>query len=395
MQTDPVQKSSAISLVGSGGGDDPFHVIAEAIPGIIWVCDAEGACTYVSRHWFEYTGVDLTAGTNVSFNFVHPDDQEAGKQIWQQALKSGQRFETQLRLRRHDGAFRWHRVRGVPDRNAGARVERWVGVAIDIEEVVQVQTETATRHADLSLAKEELERTVAERTRELQDVIEQLEAFAYSIAHDMRAPLRTMHQYAETVARDFAARVPDEVRIYLNKIMAASERLDSLIREVLVYTKVSQGRIEMQPMSLESLLSEILLMYPQLNPPQAELHARLPLHPVLGDETALTQAFSNLLTNAVKFVPKGRKPEVNVWTEKVGDKVRIYIKDNGIGIPAGDRDRIFKMFERLQPESKFEGSGIGLTIVRRAVERMGGKIGVDSTEGQGSTFWMELQKGDL
>lgn len=360
------------------------------------MCNSEGRFSYVSPRWAEYTGSDsLPRPGRAGLGFIHPDDVTAGKRVWQRASKSGQSFETQVRLRRHDGVFRWHQVRGVPERNGRNRVVRWVGACIDIEELVRVQNEAASKHANLSLAREELERTVAERTRELQEVVEQLEAFAYSIAHDMRAPLRSMHQYAETVARDFGPRVPSEARVYLNKIMAASERLDSLIREVLVYTKVSQGRLEMQPMSLERLLSEILLMHPQLNSPEAELSARLPLHPVIGDETALTQAFSNLLTNAVKFVPKTRKPIVNIWTEKRGDNVRICIKDNGIGIPPNDHGRIFKMFERLQPESKYEGSGIGLTIVRRAVERMGGKLGVESEEGQGSTFWIELKKGEL
>ena len=147
----------------------------------------------------------------------------------------------------------------------------------------------------------------------------------------------------------------------------------------------------MQPTNLERLLSETLVMNPQLNSPNVELSVRLPLHRVIGDATALMQVFSNLLTNAVKFVPADRKPIVKVWTEQRGDTVRVCVKDNGIGIPAKDRERIFKMFERLQPKWKYEGNGIGLTIVRRAVERMQGVLGVDSTEGQGSTFWVELK----
>ena len=249
--------------------------------------------------------------------------------------------------------------------------------------------------AELIRAKADLERTVARQSRELQEAVEQLESFAYSIAHDMRAPLRTMHQYAEIVARDFANQVPSEALSYLEKIMGAAEKLDSHIREVLVYTRVSQGRLEMQPISLDRILSEILLMAPHLNSPAVELTARLPLHPVIGDHTALTQGFSNLLANAVKFVPAERKPKIEVWTELRGENVRIYIKDNGIGIAANDQERIFKLFERLQPESTYEGSGIGLTIVRRAVERMNGKLGVESEEGKGSTFWIELRKGEL
>ena len=264
----------------------------------------------------------------------------------------------------------------------------------DLEKHNRTGRHTDTETAELIRAKTELEETVARRTEELQEAIEQLESFAYSIAHDMRAPLRTMHQYAEIVARDFAARVPDEVLSYLKKIMGAAEKLDTHIREVLIYTRVSQGRLEMQPINLESVLSEIL-MSPHLNSPTVEVSARLPLHPVVGDQTALTQGLLNLLSNAVKFVPGDRKSKINIWTELRGEDVRIYIKDNGIGIAAADHERIFKLFERLHPESGYQGTGIGLTIVRRAVERMNGKLGVESEEDQGSTFWIELKKGEL
>ncbi|MCI0744164.1 MAG: ATP-binding protein [Verrucomicrobia subdivision 3 bacterium] len=371
------------------GNGERFRVIAEAIPGMVWTCTPDGRCDYVSRRWPEYTGADFQeALSDGASSFVHADDMARVQEVWKRAVEAGRGDETQLRLRRRDGVYRWHLVRGVPECDAHGQITHWVGVAIDIEEL-------AATHATLTHAKEELERTVADRTHQLQEVVEQLEAFAYSIAHDMRAPLRTMHQYAQIVARDYAARVPDDVRIYLNKIMAAAERLDTLIREVLVYTKVSQGQLEMQPTNLERLLSEILIMHPQLNPPQAEVHARLPLHAVIADETALTQALSNLLTNAVKFVPSDRKAKCTIWTEQVGEQVRIYIQDNGIGIPTRDQKRIFKMFERLQPESKYEGTGIGLTIVRRAVERMDGNLGIESADGKGSKFWIELKIAEL
>jgi signal transduction histidine kinase len=141
-------------------------------------------------------------------------------------------------------------------------------------------------------------------------------------------------------------------------------------------------------------LSEVAIMLPQLNSSQVELHIHHPLHTVTGNETALIQVFSNLLANAVKFMPAGTTPKIEIWTEPQGDNVRIYIKDNGIGVPSEDREKIFQMFERLQPTSKYEGSGIGLTIVRRAVERMAGKIGVEPSDKPGTTFWLELKKGE-
>lgn len=388
------QKQNNAELSFAAGDSGFLGTIAAALPGIIWIFEPDGHVKFVSERWREFSGSDaLPESAQDGRSFIHPEDFASGEAGWRRSIEIGEAFEAEVRLRRPDGTYRWYTIRAVPERNAQNEIQQWVGVGVDIERQKQLAEDSAATHADLNRVNEKLEQTVAERTQQLQQVVEQLEAFAYSIAHDMRAPLRAMHQYAETVSRDFASKVPAEARVYLSKIMVASEKLDSLIREVLVYTRVSQGRIELRPMSLERLLSEVLMVHPQLNSPAVELHARLPLHAVIGDETALTQAFSNLLTNATKFVPNDRKPKVEIWTELKGEKVRICIKDNGIGIPAGDRDRVFKMFERLQPEERFEGSGIGLTIVRRAVERMGGKLGVESEEGVGSTFWMELANG--
>jgi signal transduction histidine kinase len=366
-----------------------LRVVGEVLDAMFWVGNPLGSCEFVNQKWFDYTGAD---GGGALFDLIHPEDLAVFKQGWQQAGESRQPYQTDLRLRRRDGVYHWHRVRCVSD---DPTLKRWLITLADMDEETRIFRASSQTKAGLARAKEELERTVGERTQQLQEAVEQLEAFAYSIAHDMRAPLRAMHQYAETVARDFGPQVPAEGRAYLNKIMAASEKLDLLIREVLVYTRVSQGRLDLKSLSLERLLSDTLLAYPQLTAPNVELHARLPLHSVIGDETALTQAISNLLTNAVKFVPGDRKPEITVWTTLAGDNVRISVQDNGIGIRREDRKRIFKMFEKLHPDSKVEGSGIGLTIARRAVERMGGKLGVDSTEGRGSTFWIELRKGDL
>ncbi len=202
-----------------------------------------------------------------------------------------------------------------------------------------------------------------------------------------------MHQYADILTNDFGSQVPEPAIAYLDKIKGAAEKLDSLIREVLVYTRVSQGSMHLKPVSLEQILSEVLAMHPQLHPPAVELNVATPLQSVIGDETALIQVFSNLLTNAVKFVDKDRKPKIEIWTAAAGENVRVFIKDNGIGIPSRDRERIFQIFERLQPASEYEGSGIGLTIVRRAVERMEGTMGVESAGDQGTTFWLELKKG--
>ena len=381
------------------GGENSFQIITEAMPGLIWMCNAAGCCDFVSQKWRDYTGADWQRASGEGiFDFFHPEDYEQARDALSQHDQHrthAHGHELEVRLRRHDGAYRRHRLFLSPHHESNGRVKQWIHLAIDIEAEKPRELETSGVAGPSDCTKEDLEQIIVTRTHELQEASEQLESFAYSIAHDMRAPLRTMHQYAEIVARDFAGQVPAEALSYLKKIMIAAERLDCHIHDVLVYTRVSRGRLDMQPINLERVLSDILMMAPHLNPPEVELNVRFPLHPVVGDNTALTQGFSNLLANAVKFVPSDRKPKINVWTEVNGDFVRIYVKDNGIGIAAKDQERVFKLFERLQPESRFQGSGIGLTIVRRAVERMGGKLGLESEEGSGTTFWIELKKGNV
>jgi PAS domain S-box-containing protein len=325
--------AARISFATHGASEESFQLIINELPGILWVFNTRGVCSSFNRLWCEYSGVSFSEVGDGYVSFVHPDDL-AG---WANGINGGKEFETELRLRRHDGVYRWHNIRAVPVRDSVQQILGWVALGTDIELHKQAQLESAAAQASLSEANETLERKLSQQAQDFQEVVEQLEGFSYSIAHDMRAPLRAMHQYAQKVAQDFAESVPSEALVYLNKIMAAAEKVDALIREVLVYTRVSQGRIEMQATNLERLLSEVLLVNPQLGPPEVELNARLPLGAVIGDETALTQVVFNLLSNAVKFVPNGRKPKVNIWTQDLGENVRISIQDNGIGIPLRDR----------------------------------------------------------
>jgi signal transduction histidine kinase len=141
---------------------------------------------------------------------------------------------------------------------------------------------------------------------------------------------------------------------------------------------------------LESLISEIIQQYRSFQEPLARISIRKPLHKVVGHEGCLSQCISNLLGNAVKFVPPGILPEVQIGSELVDSRVRLWVQDNGIGIDSNHFDRIFKMFGRVHSEKLYEGTGIGLTIVKKAVERMGGGVGVESAPGRGSRFWIEL-----
>jgi signal transduction histidine kinase len=237
---------------------------------------------------------------------------------------------------------------------------------------------------------EQLEEKVRERTTRLEQTISELEAFSYSMSHDLRAPLRAMRGYSQVLMDEYAARLDEDGLGYLKRILNASERLDRLVQDVLRYSRAARETIDCIPVDLEALIPAVIAEYPALRPPSAQVIVAKPLLRVSGHEASLTQALSNLLGNAVKFIAPGSMPIIKVWTEQRGSRVRIFIADNGIGIPKEHHDKIFKMFERLSAGPEYEGTGIGLAIVAKAVERMRGDVGLESQVGHGSTFWIEL-----
>ena len=238
----------------------------------------------------------------------------------------------------------------------------------------------------------ELEERIAQRTAALRETVGELEAFSYSVSHDMRAPLRAMHGFANLLAEEYSGKTLDaEGQDYLQRISRSAARLDALIEDVLHYTRVLRGGFKMAPVDVAQLARDLLDAHPEWKSAGAEIQIVEPIPQVLASEALLAQCLTNLLSNAVKFVADGTTPRVKVHGVRRDDSVRIWIEDNGVGIPKEYQSRVFRMFERLQPASEFEGTGIGLTIVRKAAQRMEGSVGFESEDGHGSRFWVELR----
>lgn len=277
----------------------------------------------------------------------------------------------------------------------GRRIYDYIFVpVIGAKGEVEAVAGTTRDVTDRKLAEERLEKTVAERTASLREMVEQMEEFSYSVSHDLRAPLRAITAYAEVLSVEYGARLDDTARSYLEKIRRSSERMDRLTQDVLTYSRVARARVHFEPIELKRMIGDIIHQYAQFQPPNAEIEIASPLLNVLGHEISLGQCVANLLTNAVKFVAPGTKPQIKIWTEPRGKNVRVWFQDNGIGIQPEHQARIFQMFERIHPEGKYEGTGIGLTIVRKAMEKMGGSVGVESDGRNGSRFWLELRSAE-
>ncbi len=239
-------------------------------------------------------------------------------------------------------------------------------------------------------AQEKLEQTVAERTMSLREAVAQMEEFSYSVSHDLRAPVRAMQGYADALLEDYGQKLDDRARGYLQRIIESGSRMDRLIRDVLTYSRVARADTQLHPVNLDRLVREIVQQYPELDPSRAKITIAEKLPAVIGHEPSLSQVISNLLNNAVKFVPAGKTPEILIRSEIHGRQVKLWVEDNGIGIKPQYQSRLFGMFERIHPHEQYEGTGIGLAIVRKATERMGGKVGVESDGIHGCKFWVQL-----
>jgi PAS domain S-box-containing protein len=258
-----------------------------------------------------------------------------------------------------------------------------------VKELQTTQQQLASARDDLSLRNELLESRVRERTAELENTINDLETFSYSITHDMRAPLRAMQGFSKVLLEDHSEQLDAEGISVLHRIANAANRLDLLIRDVLSYGNIIRSHLTLVPVDFDRLVRDIVREYPGFQSPHAEIELPDKLPPVLGNEAFLTQCFSNLLGNAIKFVAPGTIPRIAVSAEQHEGLVRFKIKDNGIGIPAKHQDQLFKLFRRAQ--NRYPGTGIGLAVVRKAVERMEGRLGLESKLGEGSIFWFELR----
>ncbi len=241
----------------------------------------------------------------------------------------------------------------------------------------------------------ELEQRVAERTLKLQEANAELEAFTYSVSHDLRAPLRTMQGFTQALLEDYGDKIDSMGQEYARYIVESAVQMDTLIADLLTYSRLSRTEIQIQPIDLSSLLEQVLSQLDaELRERQALVTIEQPLPQVMAQRTTLVQVLTNLLANALKFVKPDVQPQVRVWAEERGSRewVRLWVEDNGIGIEPQYHERIFRVFERLHGVETYPGTGIGLAIVRKGMERLGGRVGVESQLDKGSRFWIELPK---
>jgi PAS domain S-box-containing protein len=266
-----------------------------------------------------------------------------------------------------------------PVRGPDAEITHYFSIQRDISE--QRRKDEELRQLNAALAKQ---------GEELRESYLQMESFVHSVAHDLRAPLRGMRGLAEMLRTEHGQNLSPVAQDYLYRIEANSRKLGEMLNALLEYSKVGQNAIQPERVELVQAVREVEgLLARQIQETAATVNVADCLPAVAGHPQTLTLIICNLLTNAMSYAKPHVSPVINISAERRGSAVRLMVEDNGVGIPAESRGRVFQMFTRLTP-SLGSGAGVGLALVKLAVERMGGKVGVDSEEGNGSRFWVEL-----
>jgi signal transduction histidine kinase len=261
----------------------------------------------------------------------------------------------------------------------------------------RAEEELASVHAELENHARQLEQHVQERTASLNESLKALETLLYTIAHDLRAPNRAMQGYAHLLMTAHSHQLDEQGRFFLQRISEAAVKNEALIRDLLELGRLMHIEFPCTAVSPRETIDAVLRQFElEIHSAKARVDVAAKWPPVRANASALNHVFGNLISNALKFVAPNTAPDIRIYPEDAPQRgnsrlVRLCIRDNGIGIPLEQQEKVFEPFQRAS-NTTHEGTGMGLAIVRKAAERMGGRAGVESQPGQGSTFWIELKK---
>jgi PAS domain S-box-containing protein len=366
-----------------------YRSLALATSQIVWTTDAQGKVVGDMPMWREFTaqGLEEIQGEG-RFNALHPDDRERSREVWSKALKRQSFYETEYRLRRHDGEYRWMAVHGVPVLEKDGSIREWVGTCSDIQDRVQCEEE-------IRKLNQELEQRVVQRTAELESANRELEAFAYSVSHDLRAPLRAVDGFSRILLEEYSPQLPEQAQHYLAVTRKNALQMGALIDDLLAFSRLSRQPLRKQPIAPAELVRQVL---DELRAEQEGRRVEITvgdLPPCEGDPGLLKQVLVNLLSNGLKYTRKREvaKIEVGALTQVGGQRPVYYVRDNGVGFDMRYANKLFGVFQRLHGAQEYPGTGVGLAIVQSIVHRHGGHVWAEAGVNQGATFYFVLAAG--
>ncbi|MEA5505241.1 PAS domain S-box protein [Halotia wernerae UHCC 0503] len=379
-----------------------YRSLVIATSQAIWITDTNGNIVEDIPSWRNLTGQsEAEVKGRGRLNAIHPEDRELTELLWTQALATKSLYKTEHRVRVANGSYRFFAARAVPVLDDNDEIQEWVGANTDI-------TERKLAEAALQQANEELETKVQERTAELQKLNEELkrsnqelEQFAYVASHDLQEPLRAVTGYSQLLGKEYQDCLDESAQEYLSYIVDGATRMQRLIQGLLAFSRVATRGQEFALVDYNAALNVALN---NLHVAIAESQAMIthdPLPKLLADKTQMVQLFQNLIGNAIKFRQKDLPPQIHIGAVKRAEEAEelptphspewlFWVQDNGIGIKTQYLERIFEVFRRLHTRREFTGTGIGLAICKKIVERHGGRIWAESQLGIGTIFYLTL-----
>ncbi|HFE32749.1 MAG TPA: PAS domain-containing sensor histidine kinase, partial [Gammaproteobacteria bacterium] len=316
-------------------------------------------------------------------NTVHPDDLAQLDAAYVKSVKERTPFDSRHRLQMPDGRIKYVHERGETLYDSDGTPLRSIGTVQDVTERTLVEQE-------LAAYRNTLEAQVAARTAELLNANEELEAFAYSVSHDLRAPLRAIHGFSQILQEDYGQLLGNEGRDYLQRVRANAKRMGELIDDLLGLSRISRHQLDIGTVSLTDLAQEISENLQRQNP---EREARFEIQAGVsarGDISLLRIMLVNLLGNAWKYTSKSDDVQIHFGRCRQDGVQAFFVRDNGAGFDSQYASQLFMPFQRLHTENEFEGTGIGLATVQRIIQRHGGRIWAESLPGKGATFYFTL-----
>jgi PAS domain S-box-containing protein len=375
-----------------------FRQLADSMPQIVWVAAPDGRVDYLNHRFFEYTGLqeeDVRAG-NLWEKVLHPGDVALAGERWRESLATGKSFEMQYRYKMQStGDYRWHLGRAMPVRDESGEITRWIGTCTDIDYQKHTEIGLEQMRDQLSHSTELLEQLVAARTAKLQASMKSMEEFCHSIAHNLRAPLRAMRGFASALLEDHGMHLDEVGKDYSTRIDTAAGMMDVIIQDLLTYGHLNHQRVLFNVVDLDAIVSEVLAGFgTEIKTRRVAIRTAGLQCRIRTDASILALILTNLISNALKFSRPEVPPEIDISAQEDETGVWVRVRDNGIGVDAEHRHRIFRAFERLHTTEAFPGTGIGLALVAKGMERLGGRCGLESSLGHGSCFWIELPRRD-
>jgi PAS domain S-box-containing protein len=344
-----------------------FRQLADAMPQMVWTAQADGYVDYYNQRWYEFTGFTRDAQHDASWErTLHPEDCDRTRETWHAAVSSGEPYDIEHRFfDRSENRWRWFMTRALPVRDAAGKLVKWFGTSTDIHDQKRVEDQLRRANQDL-------------------------EQFAFSASHDLQEPLRSIKIYSELLMKRHAHKLDGEALKFMSFLRNGATRMEALVRDLLTYTQATKFD---EPPKVTNANEALKTALANLSGAIVESGAQvtndlLPSLPVNG--THLQQLFQNLIGNAIKYRSPERPAAVHVEAERQKEHWVFSVADNGMGIDPDYKESIFGLFKRLHSSNEYAGTGIGLAICRRIVDRYQGRIWVESEPGRGSTFRFTL-----